>query len=216
MHTERIYGLFGEQRARRKPFIEEGNGMKAIARLGVAVAMTAALMLGFAGTASASAVFETEVHVRACGPDAVDLWEDCHGNPVEGYTVGGSYLDDTLQPVTCETGADGNCYFSVGGERPSYAYLYVEADVIAYYCSSESGNVTWAEDEPFWSYTSLDVDTLVVCDFYIYDENAGADAPALPDTGAGPMTQGANIGLLLAGVVALGGLAVASRRAAVR
>ena len=194
--------------------------MKAIVRLGAAIAMTAALMLGFAGTASASAVFETEVHVRACGPDAVDLWEDCHGNPVEGYTVNGYYLDDAYGPATCETGADGNCYFSVGSEAMAYGQIDFEADeFIAVYCLSESGNVTWEEDEVsvLWTYTSLDVDTLVVCDLYVYDETVGnAGGAGLPNTGAGVSGQGANLGLLLAGVVALGGLAVASRRAAVR
>ena len=57
-----------------------------------------------------------------------------------------------------------------------------------------------------------------MCDIYIIDDtpplaHAGA---GLPNTGAGMSGQGANLGLLLAGVVALGGLAVASRRAAVR
>ena len=196
--------------------------MKAIARLGVAVAMTAALMLGFAGTASASAVFETEVHVRACGPDAVDLWEDCHGNPVEGYLVKGYYLADSGSQGSCNTDADGNCYFSVSGEDISYAEVDFEVgEFIAIYCSSESENVTFPDDSLredllLWEYTSEDVDSYVVCDAYIYDETVGNAGAGMPNTGAGVSGQGANLGLLLAGVVALGGLAVASRRAAVR
>jgi hypothetical protein len=212
-HRERIRGLFGEQRARRKPVIEKGNGMKAIVRFGMAVVMTAALMFGFAATASADYIYDIEIHVRACGPDAVDLWEDCHGNPVAGYEISGYNLEAYYEE--CTTDADGNCYFSTT-DGDSYSEInYEDDEFLAMVCSSDSDSVVFA-DYPYWDYEEEDVAVSVVCDLYVSDETVGNAGAGLPNTGAGVSGQGANLGLLLAGVVALGGLAAASRRAAVR
>ena len=216
-HRERIWGLFGEQRARRKPVIEKGNGMKAIVRLGAAVAMAAALVAGFAGTASAERSSHLEVHVRACPVDVVNWFEDCHDNPVEGYVLTG----EPMTPEECTTDASGNC---VWDDNETWYYIYTNDDIAYYYCSIDDPEATWQiiENENLISIDDLnEVPTTIVCDIYIIDETLplahGGDAGAgLPNTGAGVSGQGANLGLLLAGVVALGGLAVASRRAAVR
>ncbi len=188
--------------------------MKNIVRFGAAIAIAASIVVGFAGSASADEEWyiHVDAHVRACASDAVNVFEDCHDNPVADFEFTVYDMEDG-----CTTGDDGNCAF-VSDE--SYGYIYWEAHVDSVYCSMEDEESGEADIDVAGGeiYFPADAeDNVYVCDFYIIDDSlVPADGAELPNTGAGPMTQGANLGLLLAGVAALGGLAVASRRAAVR
>jgi hypothetical protein len=194
----------------------EGNevdSMQGIKRIAVATIAAASILIGVAGTASADVTGTFVIHARACPADAVDIFADCHDNPVAEFVAQMSYSDG------CLTGADGNCSFPI--DAPSdYDTIYLDQDPFhAVYCTAtnETTRIDYYDDfvDFFWTEDAADE---IVCDVYVIDETLplAHDGAAMPDTGAGPMTQGSNLGLLLAGVLALGGLAVASRRAAVR
>ena len=190
--------------------------MKSIVRFGAVVAMAAAMVVGFAGSASADEEFglHAEAHVRACPSDVENWFEDCHDNPVADFEFTVYEFEDE-----CTTGDDGNCAFV---STNNYGYIYWMAPVDYVYCSVEDEESGAAEIEIVGGegevYFPHDLEhSSYVCDLYIIDDSlVPDDGAALPNTGAGVSGQGANLGLLLAGVVALGGLAVASRRAAVR
>jgi len=194
--------------------------MRTVIRLAAAVALAASVIVGFAGGASANTSFDLEVHVRACPTDAVDVFADCHDNPVAGFEFSGYNIDD------CTTDADGNCAYAEDQDDAQVIWDPTEAvaDVFATYCTADQDGFEYDIDDSgsdvildLWFVD--DVNTSVVCDLYVVDDTlplAHAGGAELPNTGAGVNEQGANLGLLLAGVVALGGMAVASRRAAVR
>ncbi len=192
----------------------EEDSMQGIKRIAVATIAAASILIGVAGTASADVTGTFEIHARACPTDAVDLFADCHDNPVADFDA---HMNDS---DGCLTGDDGNCSFPI--DAPSeYDTLYLDqVPFHAVYCTAtnETTRIEYGDDyvDIFWVDDAADE---VVCDVYMIDETlplAHAGGAALPNTGAGMNEQGANLGLLLAGMVALGGLAVASRRAAVR
>jgi len=189
--------------------------VKSIVRLGAALAMAAALVTGIASSASAEWSSHIEVHVRACPSDVADWFADCHDNPVPDFAI----TTDGFDEDNCVTDADGNCAWD---DSSSWYYIDWTPEVVYQYCSADSDIVTIDHTGEVGAegFVQLDLDegvVNIVCDFYIIDDSLVADdSAALPDTGAGMGGQSANLGLLLAGVVALGGLAVASRRAAVR
>jgi hypothetical protein len=190
--------------------------MRIVARIAVALAMAGAVAIGFAGSASAGYPGTIDVHVRACPSDAVEVFTDCHDNPVAGFELLGYNLDD------CTTGDDGNCSY-VNDDFDDVQVYTNSTDVFAVYCSADNEDVEIdIEDALVTIWWVEDVPTAVVCDFYVMDAtlppahgDGSGDAAGAPNTGAGTGTD-ANLALMLAGAVALGGLAATSRRNAFR
>ncbi len=197
--------------------------MRKFIRMSAIAALAVAGLIGFGGSASASHDNATfEYHYRWCPEGAVDLFEDCHDNPIVGLEV---YIQSSYDDQDgVETDEDGNAIFEgwSAGDGP-YTWDYdgvtgpnYAEDFVSSYCSLEGGDGTNIEDEN--GLTTVEAGDYVVCDIYFWNWDmdpihGGAETP---NTGAGPMTTGTSAGFFLAGAVALGGLAVASRKRAFR
>ncbi len=200
--------------------------MRRIMRVGALAALTVAGIIGFGGSASADNHGTIEYHYRWCPEGAVDVFEDCHDNPIVGLDVWVEYDDDSTAASDIETtGDDGNYSFALDHDLGPYTWEYDEeqdgapawpADYVLSYCSLDGGDGSNIEDEDWL--VSIEEGDYVVCDIYFWNWDmdpihGGAETP---NTGAGPMTTGTSAGFFLAGAVALGGLAVASRKRAFR
>jgi hypothetical protein len=200
--------------------------MRKIMRMGAIAALAIAGLVGSGGSASADSTATINIHARYCPPGAVDVFADCHDNPIVGLEVGLYNHEDYLGYEA--TDEDGNASFIVAGSD-DYGWTYeggpqYPEDFVTSYCSVEGGDGSDIEiadesddaDED-WYFFVADGD-VVTCDVYFWNWDmdpihGGAETP---NTGAGPMTTGTSAGFFLAGAVALGGLAVASRKRAFR
>ena len=206
--------------------------MQRIMRVGALAALTVAGVVGFTGSASADGVATINLHIRYCAEGAVNVFEDCHDNPVEGLEVWVEN-DQGTEAESQMSDEQGNASFEVsGGDYYSWNYDDAPAgtplwpdEYVTSYCSVDGGDGSDIEpkgdraDIDNWDwFIDVAADDVVTCDVYFWNWDmdpihGGAETP---NTGAGPMTTGTSAGFFLAGAVALGGLAVASRKRAFR
>ena len=191
-----------------------------VLRFGAVVALALAVVAGFGATgASADVTTATvDLHFRACPLDAVDVFADCHDNPIADVDAG---LFDWLE---CTTDDHGNCLFEE--VEPGFYLWTVDSDVIdpedlvGSYCSEAAAPETFLEEDGIFEVAAGDV---VTCDVYFFDADLdpahpadSGDAEAAPNTGAGAMAGDASLPLAAAGALAVAGLAVASRKRSFR
>ena len=200
--------------------------MRTFMRIGTLAALTFAGIVGFSGSASADGHATFEYQYRWCPEGAVDVFADCHDNPIAGLDVWVEYDDDaTDASAVVPTDEHGNAVFELDADSGPYTWEYDEAqdgapvwpdDYGTSYCSLDGGDGANIEDEDWL--TAVEAGDYVVCDIYFWngDMDPIDGGAGVPSTGAGPMTTGASAGFFLAGALALAGLAVASRKRALR
>ena len=210
--------------------------MRKFMRIGALAALTFAGIVGFSGSASANGTATIELHFRECPADAVHVFEDCHHHPSTGYDAYLADIDDDPLSEMVPLDEDGNAVFD-DVEPGEYTGSFDQTDedspvwpddYITSYCSLEGGDGSDIEpksgDDPElfdWLFT-VEAGDHVVCDIYFaggeahgHDDDADGGA-ALPNTGAGAAAGETAGGIYLAGALALAGLAVASRKRALR
>jgi hypothetical protein len=207
--------------------------MRTFSRFGAVAALAIVMALSLV-TSPASAAEGGEgsitLHFRWCPAGATDLMADCHDHPIAGLPV--AIYDNDGGEWWGETDEDGNATFTAWENDYLYGWWYNEEadgapaldDYVLSYCSLIGGDGSDIEvadsqaDHPEdFLFDVLEGDE-VVCDVYFWnwDMDAVDGGAETPNTGAGPMTTGTSAGFFLAGAVALGGLAVASRKRAFR